>query len=143
MKYPKPELNWAPMVAAILLSGAAHAQDPSLTATHRIVGVQQKTGGQTTVTLDITASNTGSEPLNEVTLVPMPGQPFHDAQDAQPLVIGPIAAGASASMAWSVDVSGPVDADSPALQRLTFAGEANDAFGELLTFPVDSLEVAP
>lgn len=132
-----------PLLAALCAAGAAHALDAPLTATHRVVAVEQNADGQTTLTLDVTARNTSAESLSAVTLLPLPGMTVMAAPDAEPLVIGPVDAGQSASALWSVPVMGPAQAGSPLLQRLTFAGEAHDAAGELLTFPVDSQEVTP
>jgi hypothetical protein len=142
MKYPIPKLLPS-LLAVALVSASAHALEAPLTATHRIVDVQQHADGQTTVTLDITASNTGTGALSGVTLRLLPGIPFGAAPDEAPLAIGPIAAGGNAKVQWSLDIPGPVETDMPIMQRLIFAGEATGATGELLTFPVNSLEVAP
>jgi hypothetical protein len=69
--------------------------------------------------------------------------PFLPEPQTESVVIGSVGAGETVGVVWSATSVYPVEGVTPLMQRLEFAGEANDFAGDPLAFPVESTEVTP
>ena len=114
----------------------------ALTSTYYVDDVAQDQAGHTLVTLSVTLHNNGAESLNDVTLSTLPGIPVGVLKDQKSPPIRMLDAGSDASVFWTLELQGPVDANAPIAESWMFNGKATDSSGQSQSFALTSREEA-
>lgn len=117
---------------------AALAQGIAVSAQHSVVAVSEDVDRRTWLTLSVTLTNGGDTNLADVRLLTSPGLSPQPDIESNALLIGDLARDASVTKDWTFEtLFVPSDGEAfpgPAL----FLGEATDAFGDFVAFPVNS-----
>jgi len=127
--------------AMLLLAHTASA-DTALSAEHRLLSsIQQGQGFLTS--FEVTVTNSGTENLSAITLIPADATLHVSETDQNGLAVGALLAGAQLNTLWTLVTPTPIG-DYIDNATVYFGAEALDATGQARSFPVSSLEqVAP